>query len=216
MPRAMRASVLSACERSRSKIDGASTDQSMHSAAVRYGIRPEPSTPCVGCGHVIGRPSQRAIRKKRRREVGAPKSHARRSFHSTLYPSFVSFLTKALNVSPLRSLIGRPYVQLSLLQAWTTSPVFLLRLFVGLQPSTCLRCSGPHVANSSTFSIAMTRGRTFCAQRTAVHARPRIFWLRGVVPFAFEKCLQSGEHHTRPTGRPWHAATGSTCQMFSR
>jgi hypothetical protein len=75
--------------------------------------------------------------------------------------------------------------------------------------------TGPHVWNSSTFSSTMTRGRTAAAQRIATQASPRIFFETGFPPFAFEKCLQSGESHMRPTGRPAHASTGSTFQTSS-
>jgi len=54
---------------------GQSCDQSMHSAAVRQGSRPEPLAGFAACGaagQTIGRPSQRAIRNSRLRIVGAP------------------------------------------------------------------------------------------------------------------------------------------------
>ncbi|WP_310734149.1 hypothetical protein [Ideonella dechloratans] len=38
-------------------------------------------------------------------------------------------------------------------------------------------------------------------QRIPTHASPRMCLETGVPPFAFEKCLQSGLSHTRPTGR---------------
>jgi hypothetical protein len=80
-PAPMRRSVFSASGFFRAKIDGHGSEKSMHSAAVRHGCaRP---FPCVGVGHTIGWPSQRAMRKSRFRIVGAPKSHARSSRHST-------------------------------------------------------------------------------------------------------------------------------------
>ena len=59
------------------------------------------------------------------------------------------------------------------------------------------------------------RGRTAFAHRTATHARPRTRGLTGLAPFAFEKCLQSGESHMSPTGRPRVASIGSTCHTSS-
>jgi hypothetical protein len=70
MPRAMRFSVASASGFLRAKIDGHGSDQSMHSAAVRYGCsRPGP---WVFSGQTIASPSQRAMMKRRFLEVGAP------------------------------------------------------------------------------------------------------------------------------------------------
>ena len=72
-----------------SKIDGHGSDQSMISAAVRHGsFRPETTSgssglPCVGFGHTMGRLSRRAMTNRRLRIVGAPKSQARSSRHST-------------------------------------------------------------------------------------------------------------------------------------
>ena len=74
----------------RSKIDGHGIDQSIHSAAVLYGLSLPDLTsllsgaPWVGLGHLIGWPSRRATINKRLRIVGAPKSHARSSLNSTL------------------------------------------------------------------------------------------------------------------------------------
>jgi hypothetical protein len=61
----------------------------------------------------------------------------------------------------------------------------------------------------------MIRGFTAFAQRTATQASPRTRGLTGFPPFAFEKCLQSGESHISPTRRPRHASTGSTFQTSS-
>jgi hypothetical protein len=69
IPSAIRARVFSASGFFRSKIDGQGMLQSMHSAAVWNGSSPGP---CVGSGHTIGSPSQRATRNSRRRLVGAP------------------------------------------------------------------------------------------------------------------------------------------------
>ena len=77
-PRATRRSVASASGLDRSKMLGQGIDQSMHSAAVRHGLRwpaltsALPGLPCVGVGHTMGWPSHRAIRKRRLRLVGAP------------------------------------------------------------------------------------------------------------------------------------------------
>ena len=77
-PRAMRRIVASASGLLRSKMLGHGIDQSMHSAAVRHGLSArdltpvEPGAPCVGAGHTMGWPSQRATRNNRLRVVGAP------------------------------------------------------------------------------------------------------------------------------------------------
>ncbi|KHQ50344.1 hypothetical protein OA50_05019 [Mameliella alba] len=61
-----------------SKIEGQGTDQSMHSAAVRHGLRLpcftgfDAGSPWVGSGQMIGRPSRRAMMNSRLRIVGAP------------------------------------------------------------------------------------------------------------------------------------------------
>lgn len=52
----------------------------------------------------------------------------------------------------------------------------------------------------------------FAAQRRTIHARPRIFRSTSAAPFAFEKCLQSGENHASATGRPRQTVSGSTSQ----
>jgi hypothetical protein len=73
MPCAIRRSVASASGLVRSKIERPRSDQSMHSAAVRQGFWPLPGTlACVGSGHTIGCPSQRATTNRRLRMVGAP------------------------------------------------------------------------------------------------------------------------------------------------
>ncbi|MNL64879.1 hypothetical protein D3C87_1891410 [compost metagenome] len=74
--------------------------------------------------------------------------------------------------------------------------------------------SGPQVTNSSTFSKKMTRGLlrspSLRTHSTTMVARPRIFFDTGLPPLAFEKCLQSGDAHSMPTGRPSVTSTGST------
>lgn len=47
-------------------------------------------------------------------------------------------------------------------------------------------------------------------------AKPLIFLLFGLPPFAFEKCLQSGESHIRSTGCPPVASIGSTSHTSSQ
>ena len=59
-PFAMRRSVFSTSGFSRPNIERTGIVQSMHSAAVWYGL-PVPG-PCVFSGHTIGSPSQRAMR----------------------------------------------------------------------------------------------------------------------------------------------------------
>ena len=72
-----------------SKIDGHGSDQSMISAALTHGLSFPLLTSalslgaCVGCGQTMGLSSHRATRKNRFRVVGAPKSAATSSFHST-------------------------------------------------------------------------------------------------------------------------------------
>ena len=41
-----------------------------------------------------------------------------------------------------------------------------------------------------------------------------MFFESGLPPFAFEWCLQSGEAHRSPIGRPGRTLSGSTCQML--
>ncbi len=175
MPVAIRLHVASANGVFRSNMLGQGIDQSIHSAAVRQGFNlpdltaSDSGSACVCVGHLIGIPSRRAIRKKRLRIVGEPKSQARNSLQSTVYPWRFRALTKQLNVRPFFLGHGRP-----------SSPML------------------PHVLNSSTFSSMMTRGRVFEAHRSATHAKPRIFFSTGLPPFALEKCLQSGDNHTKP------------------
>ena len=58
----------------------------------------------------------------------------------------------------------------------------------------------------------MTRGLTVAAQRITTQHSPRIFFSTGLPPLALEKCLQSGENHASPTGRPAATARGSASQ----
>ncbi|SPV21803.1 Uncharacterised protein [Burkholderia gladioli] len=62
----------------------------------------------------------------------------------------------------------------------------------------------------------MMRGLTVAAQRSAIQARPRIFFDTGLPPFALLKCLQSGESQTSPTGWLPVIATGSTSNTLSQ
>ncbi len=69
-PAAMRLRVFSASGFFRSKMLGHGSDQSMIDAAACHACsRP---LPCVGVGHAMRSPSQRATRKNRRRVVGVP------------------------------------------------------------------------------------------------------------------------------------------------
>ena len=52
----------------------------------------------------------------------------------------------------------------------------------------------------------ITRGRTVPAQRRTIQARPLICLSTGFPPLALEKCLQSGDAHSRPTGLPAQTA----------
>ncbi|KGX48503.1 hypothetical protein Y600_6344 [Burkholderia pseudomallei MSHR3709] len=62
----------------------------------------------------------------------------------------------------------------------------------------------------------ITRGFTIAAQRSAIHASPRIFFDTGLPPFALLKCLQSGDSQTRPTGWFPVIAAGSTSNTLSQ
>jgi hypothetical protein len=62
---------------------------------------------------------------------------------------------------------------------------------------------------------------TSFAHFTTTHARPRrrralLRSRKGFPPRDFEKKVQSGENHARPTGRPPQTATGSTSKTSSR
>ena len=59
------------------------------------------------------------------------------------------------------------------------------------------------------------RGRTVPAHRSTIHARPRIFRSTSAAPLALEKCLQSGENHASPTGRPRQTSLGSTSHTLA-
>jgi NAD(P)-dependent dehydrogenase (short-subunit alcohol dehydrogenase family) len=71
------------------KMEHIGRSQSMHAAAGTEGASSPARTaaesrcPCVGAGQTTGSPSRRATTKRRSREVGAPKSQAVSSRHST-------------------------------------------------------------------------------------------------------------------------------------
>jgi hypothetical protein len=61
----------------------------------------------------------------------------------------------------------------------------------------------------------ITRGAALSAQRTTTQASERIVFSTGLPPLAREKCLQSGDAQSRPTGRPRVTSRGSTFQTSS-
>jgi hypothetical protein len=59
------------------------------------------------------------------------------------------------------------------------------------------------------------RGCASAAHRQTTQARLRMFLLTGLPPLAREKCLQSGEAQSRPTGRPPVTMRGAAFQTSS-
>ncbi len=167
----------------------------------------------MASGHTIGLPSRRMTMKNRFLIVGAPKSQARSSRYSTMYPNpFTNRAASSLSSEMFRNsqhsasagwFAGIPVVSMPT-NARNVSPT---RSGSGRISAAS---SGPQVLNSSTFSSVITRGSTSSPQRRVTHASPRIDFSTGLAPFALEKCRQSGESQTSPTRRPAVATFGLT------
>ena len=78
------------------------------------------------------------------------------------------------------------------------------------QPGECTRCSGPHEANSLTFSSITTSGRTCAIHGMIDHASQRIFQFFSALPLARLKCVHVGESQSRRQRRPCVALSGLT------